>query len=70
MVKRRLYRELAAATRAAGELLARVASPVEAVDAMVVECALRRAATIATGNRDHLLALASGQSRRLDIIDL
>ncbi len=56
--------------RAAGELLAGCSLDVGAVDASVVEGALRRADVVVTSNRAHLAALADGARKGLDIIDV
>jgi hypothetical protein len=53
--------------RRAGELLANV-SDIEAVDAMVVETAFRRAGSVVTSNHKHLTALAAGADHKLDLI--
>lgn len=55
--------------RRAGELLAGV-TDIEAVDAMVVETAFRRGASVLTSNRKHLIALAGGVGRKLDLIQV
>lgn len=55
--------------RAAGLLLGRCQLDVEAVDAVVVESALRRRSAVVTGNRVHLEALAAGAGRRRDVLD-
>lgn len=52
--------------RRAGFLLSK--GPYGAVDASVVECALRRHATCVSGNREHLRTLA--EPARLNIVDV
>ena len=57
------------AARAAGVLLANTADHgVEAVDAMVVEVALRRGHAVLTSNYSDISALADSVNRSLDII--
>jgi predicted nucleic acid-binding protein len=56
--------------RAAGLLLGRCSREVGAVDATVVESALRRRSAVVTGDRADLEALAEGAGRRLAVIDL
>ena len=56
--------------KAAGALLGRCVSDPGAVDASVAECALRRGDAVATGNADHLRALADGVGRKLALIPI
>lgn len=56
--------------RTAGALLARCHDGPGAVDATVVEVALRRQEAVVTGDRGDLEALAAGVGRRLDVIDI
>lgn len=58
------------AARRSGELLAGCRAGVEATDATVVESAMRRGDTVVTSNRSHLLALAEGTKKRLNVIDV
>jgi hypothetical protein len=54
--------------KAAGVLLGRCPMDVGAVDASCVEGALRRGDAVVTANHTHLLALADGVGRKLDIV--
>ena len=56
--------------RAAGALLGTCSRDVEACDATVVEGAIRRRDTVVSGNRAHMVALAQGVAKRLDVIDV
>lgn len=56
------------AARASGKLLGRADGTVEAVDATVVELALRRGDAVVTSNDAHIRQLAGAARRRLDII--
>ena len=56
--------------KAAGELLGHCSLSVEATDATVVESALRKQDRVVSSNRSHLMALAAGVSKRLDVIDV
>ncbi len=56
--------------RAAGLLHGRCPLAVGAVDATVVENALRRAAAVVTSNRTHIQALADAAGRRIAVIDI
>jgi predicted nucleic acid-binding protein len=56
--------------RSSGLLRGRCTAPVEAVDAMVAESALRRGDAVVTSNRAHVLALAEAADRRLAVIDV
>lgn len=55
--------------RAAGHLLAR-ATGHGAIDATVVEAALRRRAAVVTADRSDLLAIADAAGGHLDVIDI
>lgn len=58
------------AARRSGQLLATCSVGVEAIDATVVESAMRRGHAVVTSNRSHLLALAGGAKRRINLIDV
>ncbi len=58
------------AARCAGAILGATTHAAGAVDATVVEVALRRAGVVVTADRDDLMALARGTRRRLSAIDI
>ena len=58
------------AARRAGAILGATTQAAGAVDATVVEVALRRASVVVTAGRDHLMALARGARHRLSVIDI
>jgi predicted nucleic acid-binding protein len=58
------------AAKRAGALRQKTTAPVGPIDAMVVECALRRRGAVVTSDREDIQHLATAANRKLQLIDI